>query len=72
MRIMLELVVNRMGGYGLDSSGSGCRPVAGSRGHDSELSGSMKVGNFLTNSATVTFSRRTPQLIGRTAENIWT
>jgi hypothetical protein len=49
VRIMLKLVVNRMGECGLDSSSSGCRPVAGSCGHGSELSDSMKVGNYLTN-----------------------
>jgi len=29
-------------GCGLDSSGSGCEPVAGSYGHDNELTGYIK------------------------------
>jgi len=37
-----------MGGSGLDSSGSGWEPVAGSREHDSGYSDSKKAGSFLT------------------------
>jgi hypothetical protein len=41
----------RMGsgeGYGLNSSGSGYEPVAGSCEHSNEPLGSVKGGNFLT------------------------
>jgi hypothetical protein len=38
---------NRVGGCGLDSSGSGYGPVAGCCEHGNEPSGSIKVGAFI-------------------------
>jgi hypothetical protein len=47
-RIILERIMeNRVGEYGLDSSGSGCGPVAGCCEHGNEPSGSVKGREFL-------------------------
>jgi len=43
-------------GCGLNLTGSGWGPVAGFYGHDNGPSGSTKVGNFLTNWATISSS----------------
>jgi hypothetical protein len=44
---------------GLDSSGLGQKPVAGSCECDSECRVPQKAGNFFTNSTTISFPRRT-------------
>jgi hypothetical protein len=40
--IILKWILDRMGWYGLDRSGSGYRPVESSCEHGNELSGSIK------------------------------
>jgi hypothetical protein len=45
--------------YGLDSSGSGYGPVAGSCVYGNETSGSIKAGNLFKSYLTISFSRRT-------------
>jgi hypothetical protein len=43
----IKMVKKQDEGYGLDSSGSGYRPVAGSCEHGNEPSGSIKFWEFL-------------------------
>jgi hypothetical protein len=45
--------------YGLDSSGLGQRPVAGTCEHSNDSPGSKNAWNFLSCQATVGLSRRT-------------
>ena len=47
------------GRCGLDSSGSGYRQVVGFCENGKKPVGSIKGGNFLTHSGTISFSRRT-------------
>jgi len=48
---------SKVGGCGLDSSGSGEGPTVSSCERGNELSGSIKVGNFLTSWATTNLSK---------------
>jgi hypothetical protein len=49
-KIILKWILEKYGrSFGLDSSGSGLRPVAGSLLHNNEHLISIKVGNLLTN-----------------------
>jgi hypothetical protein len=56
----MDLGQNRIGGRGLDSSGSGGAAVAGSFGHGNETSGFIKDRESLDKlSVPLSFSRRT-------------
>jgi len=47
-KVILEFILgNTVGGCGLDASGSGLGPVAGSSEHSNELSGPVEGGEFI-------------------------
>jgi hypothetical protein len=46
-RIILDWILNKVGGCGLDSSGLGYGPVVGSCEYGTKPSGSIKGGKFL-------------------------
>ena len=58
-RIIYKWVLHRMGGCGVDSCGSGYKPVESTCEHDSKPGGVIRCGNHLTSYKAIRYSRMT-------------